>query len=189
MLIYSLCLLHVLNSYYFTVRPRKKNKQSSFRQKSSKSKSKKQSSSSSQSSKQRAGPNSPADIDELVRNHQNIHIKKMCFSSSMYTSSKRDFFCVINIFTETDLFYIILFCSVCDHVWLLQVRQSSVSGPRRQVLELERCEEILKKLMKFRYSWPFRWVTDIICMLDCSVCISSSEEMSSRTWLEQPNIV
>uniref|UniRef100_A0A3Q1HL86 Tyrosine-protein kinase BAZ1B n=1 Tax=Anabas testudineus TaxID=64144 RepID=A0A3Q1HL86_ANATE len=80
-----------------SLRPRKKNKQSSFRQKSSKSKSKKPSSSSSQSSKQRAGPNSPADIDEL-----------------------------------------------------------SVSGPRRQALELERCEEILKKLMKFRYSWPFR---------------------------------
>ncbi|XP_026225424.1 tyrosine-protein kinase BAZ1B isoform X2 [Anabas testudineus] len=83
-----------------SLRPRKKNKQSSFRQKSSKSKSKKPSSSSSQSSKQRAGPNSPADIDELVR--------------------------------------------------------QSVSGPRRQALELERCEEILKKLMKFRYSWPFR---------------------------------
>ncbi|XP_071352469.1 tyrosine-protein kinase BAZ1B isoform X2 [Trachinotus anak] len=84
-----------------SLRPRKKNKQSSSRQKSSKSKSKKQSSSSSQSSKQRAGPTSPADIDELVR-------------------------------------------------------QSSQSGVRRQALELERCEEILKKLMKFRYSWPFR---------------------------------
>uniref|UniRef100_A0A8D0D697 Tyrosine-protein kinase BAZ1B n=1 Tax=Sander lucioperca TaxID=283035 RepID=A0A8D0D697_SANLU len=36
------------------------------------------------------------------------------------------------------------------------VRQSSLSGVRRQALELERCEEILKKLMKFRYSWPFR---------------------------------
>uniref|UniRef100_A0A3B5A1W5 Tyrosine-protein kinase BAZ1B n=1 Tax=Stegastes partitus TaxID=144197 RepID=A0A3B5A1W5_9TELE len=32
----------------------------------------------------------------------------------------------------------------------------SQTGVRRQVLELERCEEILKKLMKFRYSWPFR---------------------------------
>ncbi|XP_040902042.1 tyrosine-protein kinase BAZ1B isoform X2 [Toxotes jaculatrix] len=84
-----------------SLRPRKKNKQSSSRQKSSKSKSKKQSSSSCQSSKQRTGPNSPADIDELVR-------------------------------------------------------QSSQSGVRRQALELERCEEILKKLMKFRYSWPFR---------------------------------
>nr|XP_046244687.1 tyrosine-protein kinase BAZ1B isoform X2 [Scatophagus argus] len=84
-----------------SLRPRKKNKQSSSRLKSSKNKSKKQSSSSSQSSKQRAGPNSPADIDELVR-------------------------------------------------------QSSQSGVRRQALELERCEEILKKLMKFRYSWPFR---------------------------------
>ncbi|XP_070825928.1 tyrosine-protein kinase BAZ1B isoform X2 [Chaetodon trifascialis] len=84
-----------------SLRPRKKNKQSSSRQKSSKSKSKKPSSSSSQSSKQKTGPNSPADIDELVR-------------------------------------------------------QSSQSGVRRQVLELERCEDILKKLMKFRYSWPFR---------------------------------
>ncbi|XP_056229915.1 tyrosine-protein kinase BAZ1B isoform X2 [Seriola aureovittata] len=36
------------------------------------------------------------------------------------------------------------------------VRQSSQSGVRRQALELERCEEILKKLTKFRYSWPFR---------------------------------
>ncbi|XP_035536333.1 tyrosine-protein kinase BAZ1B [Morone saxatilis] len=85
-----------------SLRPRKKNKQSSSRQKSSKSKSKKpSSSSSSQSNKQRTGPNSPADIDELVR-------------------------------------------------------QSSQSGVRRQALELERCEEILKKLTKFRYSWPFR---------------------------------
>ncbi|XP_074535334.1 tyrosine-protein kinase BAZ1B [Halichoeres trimaculatus] len=84
-----------------SLRPRKKNKQSSSRQKSSKSKSKKPSASSSQSNKQRAGPNSPADIDELVR-------------------------------------------------------LSTQTGVRRQVLELERCEEILKKLMKFRYSWPFR---------------------------------
>ncbi|XP_024132588.1 tyrosine-protein kinase BAZ1B isoform X1 [Oryzias melastigma] len=36
------------------------------------------------------------------------------------------------------------------------VRQTSQTGPRRQALELEKCEEILKKLMKFRYSWPFR---------------------------------
>uniref|UniRef100_UPI0009B324AC tyrosine-protein kinase BAZ1B n=1 Tax=Monopterus albus TaxID=43700 RepID=UPI0009B324AC len=84
-----------------SLRPRKKNKQSSSQQKSSKNKSKKQSSSCGQSSKQRAGPNCPADIDELVR-------------------------------------------------------QSSQSGGRRQVLELERCEEILKKLVRFRSSWPFR---------------------------------
>ncbi|CAI5694287.1 unnamed protein product [Oreochromis niloticus] len=84
-----------------SLRPRKKNKQSSSRQKSSKSKSKKSASSSNQSGKQRTGPNSPADIDELVR-------------------------------------------------------QSSQTGVSRQVLELERCEEIVKKLMKFRYSWPFR---------------------------------
>ncbi|XP_055082188.1 tyrosine-protein kinase BAZ1B isoform X2 [Periophthalmus magnuspinnatus] len=36
------------------------------------------------------------------------------------------------------------------------VRQSSQTGARRQRLELEKCEEILKKLAKFRYSWPFR---------------------------------
>ncbi|XP_062408116.1 tyrosine-protein kinase BAZ1B [Sardina pilchardus] len=37
------------------------------------------------------------------------------------------------------------------------VRQSSRSGgPRRVVVELEKCEEILQKLVKFRYSWPFR---------------------------------
>ncbi|XP_068173733.1 tyrosine-protein kinase BAZ1B [Antennarius striatus] len=36
------------------------------------------------------------------------------------------------------------------------VRQSTQSGVSRQALELERCEEILKKLTKFRFSWPFR---------------------------------
>ncbi|KAK5603785.1 Tyrosine-protein kinase baz1b [Crenichthys baileyi] len=82
-----------------SLRPRKKNKKSSSRQKSSKSKPKKPSG--SQTSKHRAGPSSPADIDELVR-------------------------------------------------------QSSQTGVSKQALELERCEEILKKLMKFRYSWPFR---------------------------------
>ncbi|KAM9812880.1 tyrosine-protein kinase BAZ1B isoform X1 [Syngnathus typhle] len=81
-----------------SLRPRKKRKQTSAVQKS---KPKKKSSSTSQSSKQRTGPSSPADIDELVR-------------------------------------------------------QSSQSGVRRQALELEKCEEILKKLTKFRYSWPFR---------------------------------
>uniref|UniRef100_A0A8C7U2A2 Tyrosine-protein kinase BAZ1B n=1 Tax=Oncorhynchus mykiss TaxID=8022 RepID=A0A8C7U2A2_ONCMY len=39
---------------------------------------------------------------------------------------------------------------------LLQVHQSSKTGVRRQALELERSEEILQKLVKFRYSWPFR---------------------------------
>uniref|UniRef100_A0A4W5JV59 Tyrosine-protein kinase BAZ1B n=1 Tax=Hucho hucho TaxID=62062 RepID=A0A4W5JV59_9TELE len=37
-----------------------------------------------------------------------------------------------------------------------KVRQSSKAGVRRQALELERSEEILQKLIKFRYSWPFR---------------------------------
>uniref|UniRef100_A0AAR2JFU8 Tyrosine-protein kinase BAZ1B n=1 Tax=Pygocentrus nattereri TaxID=42514 RepID=A0AAR2JFU8_PYGNA len=32
----------------------------------------------------------------------------------------------------------------------------SRSGPNKQAQELEKCEEILQKLMKFRYSWPFR---------------------------------
>ncbi|XP_038123814.1 tyrosine-protein kinase BAZ1B [Cyprinodon tularosa] len=36
------------------------------------------------------------------------------------------------------------------------VRQNSQTGVKKQALELERCEEILQKLMKFRYSWPFR---------------------------------
>uniref|UniRef100_A0A8C7MZU1 Tyrosine-protein kinase BAZ1B n=1 Tax=Oncorhynchus kisutch TaxID=8019 RepID=A0A8C7MZU1_ONCKI len=36
------------------------------------------------------------------------------------------------------------------------VHQSSKTGVRRQALELERSEEILQKLVKFRYSWPFR---------------------------------
>lgn len=79
-----------------SLRPRKKTKQSSSRSKSSKTKLKK-----SSSNKQKSGPSSPADIDELVR-------------------------------------------------------QSSQTGARRQRLELEKCEEILKKLSKFRYSWPFR---------------------------------
>uniref|UniRef100_A0A3P8P017 Tyrosine-protein kinase BAZ1B n=1 Tax=Astatotilapia calliptera TaxID=8154 RepID=A0A3P8P017_ASTCA len=35
-------------------------------------------------------------------------------------------------------------------------KKFSQTGVSRQVLELERCEEILKKLMKYRYSWPFR---------------------------------
>uniref|UniRef100_A0A674DC31 Tyrosine-protein kinase BAZ1B n=1 Tax=Salmo trutta TaxID=8032 RepID=A0A674DC31_SALTR len=37
-----------------------------------------------------------------------------------------------------------------------KVRQSSKAGVHRQALELERSEEILQKLVKFRYSWPFR---------------------------------
>lgn len=36
------------------------------------------------------------------------------------------------------------------------VRQSSRTGVSRQVLEIEQCEEILQKLVKFRHSWPFR---------------------------------
>uniref|UniRef100_A0A8C9SPG7 Tyrosine-protein kinase BAZ1B n=1 Tax=Scleropages formosus TaxID=113540 RepID=A0A8C9SPG7_SCLFO len=53
-------------------------------------------------------------------------------------------------------------CSVfyrgCEHqvVFVLQVRQTSRTGSRRQAVELEKCEELLHKLVKFRYSWPFR---------------------------------
>ncbi|MGH0140863.1 UNVERIFIED_CONTAM: hypothetical protein FKN15_072027 [Acipenser sinensis] len=36
------------------------------------------------------------------------------------------------------------------------VRQSSRQGVSRQALEVQRCEEILNKLVKFRFSWPFR---------------------------------
>lgn len=116
---------------FFTVRPRKKNKLSSSRQKNSKSKSRKPASSSSQSSKQRAGPNSLADIDELVRRYAD-----KCRAEPVE---------VLRIFDRL--------------VVVLQVRQSSQTGVSKNRLELERCEEILKKLMKFRYSWPFRWAT------------------------------
>ncbi|XP_067245846.1 tyrosine-protein kinase BAZ1B [Chanodichthys erythropterus] len=36
------------------------------------------------------------------------------------------------------------------------VRQSSKPISKKQAVELEKCEEILQKLMKYRYSWPFR---------------------------------
>uniref|UniRef100_W5LE15 Tyrosine-protein kinase BAZ1B n=1 Tax=Astyanax mexicanus TaxID=7994 RepID=W5LE15_ASTMX len=36
------------------------------------------------------------------------------------------------------------------------VRQSSRTGQKKQAQELEKCEEILLKMIKFRYSWPFR---------------------------------
>ncbi|XP_052008619.1 tyrosine-protein kinase BAZ1B-like isoform X1 [Xyrauchen texanus] len=36
------------------------------------------------------------------------------------------------------------------------VQQSSKSGSKKQTVQLEKCEEILQKLLKFRYSWPFR---------------------------------
>ncbi|MGH0155636.1 UNVERIFIED_CONTAM: hypothetical protein FKN15_059523 [Acipenser sinensis] len=36
------------------------------------------------------------------------------------------------------------------------VQQSSRQGVSRQALEMQRCEEILNKLVKFRFSWPFR---------------------------------
>lgn len=53
-----------------------------------------------------------------------------------------------------------IFLSVFD---LVQVRQSSKPISKKQAVELEKCEEILQKLMKYRYSWPFRYtLTDII---------------------------
>uniref|UniRef100_A0A8C7JPL5 Tyrosine-protein kinase BAZ1B n=1 Tax=Oncorhynchus kisutch TaxID=8019 RepID=A0A8C7JPL5_ONCKI len=64
---------------------------------------------------------------------------------------------------EEDADYKALLCRSFDPfptLWcvfgLLQVHQSSKTGVRRQALELERSEEILQKLVKFRYSWPFR---------------------------------
>ncbi|XP_051512211.1 tyrosine-protein kinase BAZ1B-like [Myxocyprinus asiaticus] len=36
------------------------------------------------------------------------------------------------------------------------VRLSSKTGNKKQTVQLEKCEEILQKLVKFRYSWPFR---------------------------------
>uniref|UniRef100_A0A3B1KDH6 Tyrosine-protein kinase BAZ1B n=1 Tax=Astyanax mexicanus TaxID=7994 RepID=A0A3B1KDH6_ASTMX len=34
--------------------------------------------------------------------------------------------------------------------------ESSLTGQKKQAQELEKCEEILLKMIKFRYSWPFR---------------------------------
>uniref|UniRef100_A0A673JQ39 Tyrosine-protein kinase BAZ1B n=1 Tax=Sinocyclocheilus rhinocerous TaxID=307959 RepID=A0A673JQ39_9TELE len=45
------------------------------------------------------------------------------------------------------------FLSVVDCV---QVRQSSKSLSKKQAIEVEKCEEILQKLIKYRHSWPFR---------------------------------
>uniref|UniRef100_A0A8C1TWH3 Tyrosine-protein kinase BAZ1B n=1 Tax=Cyprinus carpio TaxID=7962 RepID=A0A8C1TWH3_CYPCA len=39
----------------------------------------------------------------------------------------------------------------------MQVRQSSKPLSKKQAIELEKCEEILQKLMKYRHSWPFRY--------------------------------
>ncbi|TRY93838.1 hypothetical protein DNTS_023763 [Danionella cerebrum] len=36
------------------------------------------------------------------------------------------------------------------------VRQSTKPPLKKHALELQKCEEILQKIMKFRYSWPFR---------------------------------
>ncbi|KAG1930634.1 tyrosine-protein kinase BAZ1B [Pimephales promelas] len=36
------------------------------------------------------------------------------------------------------------------------IRQSSKPPSKKKAVELEKCEEILQKLMKYRYSWPFR---------------------------------
>lgn len=79
-----------------------------------------------QSCKLRTGPNNPADIDELV--------PKSAHGPAV----------------DADVVVIIIF------FLLSQVRQSYQTGVSRQRLELERCEEIIKKLMKYRYSWPFR---------------------------------
>uniref|UniRef100_A0A672MJ77 Tyrosine-protein kinase BAZ1B n=1 Tax=Sinocyclocheilus grahami TaxID=75366 RepID=A0A672MJ77_SINGR len=38
----------------------------------------------------------------------------------------------------------------------VQVRQSSKSLSKKQAIEVEKCEEILQKLIKYRHSWPFR---------------------------------
>jgi len=43
-----------------------------------------------------------------------------------------------------------LTASLCGQV--LQTRRTA----RRQNLELQKCEEILSKLIKYRFSWPFR---------------------------------
>lgn len=115
------------------MRPRKKLKQVSSQQKPSKNKSKKPN---SQGCKHRTGPNNPVDIDELVR--------KSAHGSAVDAQSVNHLRLVCVVVIKVFLFF------------LSQVRQSYQTGVSRQRLELERCEEIIKKLMKYRYSWPFR---------------------------------
>lgn len=96
--------------YFSTVRPRKKNKQSSSRQKSSKNKSKK--SSSSQSSKQRTGPNSPADIDELVGNHAHTSYLTNVDYWSHWRNDRH--FMPWNLHSHHRLQRLFGFCSLCE---------------------------------------------------------------------------
>uniref|UniRef100_A0A673LH24 Tyrosine-protein kinase BAZ1B n=1 Tax=Sinocyclocheilus rhinocerous TaxID=307959 RepID=A0A673LH24_9TELE len=91
------------------------------------------------------------------------------------------------------------FLSVVNRV---QVRQSSKPVSKKQTIELEKCEEILQKLMKYRHSWPFREPVsaeeaedygDIIsCPMDFTTMqdkFKSSQYQSASDFLEDVKLI
>uniref|UniRef100_A0A671LTM0 Tyrosine-protein kinase BAZ1B n=1 Tax=Sinocyclocheilus anshuiensis TaxID=1608454 RepID=A0A671LTM0_9TELE len=91
------------------------------------------------------------------------------------------------------------FLSVVNRV---QVRQSSKPISKKQAIELEKCEEILQKLMKYRHSWPFREPVsaeeaedygDIIsCPMDFTTMqdkFKSSQYQSASDFLEDVKLI
>uniref|UniRef100_A0A8C2CT67 Tyrosine-protein kinase BAZ1B n=1 Tax=Cyprinus carpio TaxID=7962 RepID=A0A8C2CT67_CYPCA len=84
----------------------------------------------------------------------------------------------------------------------MQVRQSSKPLSKKQAIELEKCEEILQKLMKYRHSWPFREPVsaeeaedygDIIsCPMDFTTMqdkFNSSQYQSTSDFLEDVKLI
>ncbi|XP_016336398.1 tyrosine-protein kinase BAZ1B-like [Sinocyclocheilus anshuiensis] len=82
------------------------------------------------------------------------------------------------------------------------VRQSSKPISKKQAIELEKCEEILQKLMKYRHSWPFREPVsaeeaedygDIIsCPMDFTTMqdkFKSSQYQSASDFLEDVKLI
>uniref|UniRef100_A0A8C1UJ28 Tyrosine-protein kinase BAZ1B n=1 Tax=Cyprinus carpio TaxID=7962 RepID=A0A8C1UJ28_CYPCA len=89
--------------------------------------------------------------------------------------------------------------SVVDCV---QVRKSSKSLSKKQAIEVEKCEEILQKLIKYRHSWPFREPVsaeeaedyqDIIrCPMDFTTMqdkFKSSQYQSASDFLEDVKLI
>uniref|UniRef100_A0A8C1TVP8 Tyrosine-protein kinase BAZ1B n=1 Tax=Cyprinus carpio TaxID=7962 RepID=A0A8C1TVP8_CYPCA len=85
---------------------------------------------------------------------------------------------------------------------LRPVRQSSKPLSKKQAIELEKCEEILQKLMKYRHSWPFREPVsaeeaedygDIIsCPMDFTTMqdkFNSSQYQSTSDFLEDVKLI
>ncbi|KTG39978.1 hypothetical protein cypCar_00019781 [Cyprinus carpio] len=83
-----------------------------------------------------------------------------------------------------------------------KVRQSSKPLSKKQAIELEKCEEILQKLMKYRHSWPFREPVsaeeaedygDIIsCPMDFTTMqdkFNSSQYQSTSDFLEDVKLI